>query len=338
MRAIVVREFGHYRDKAHLETLPIPVAGPGEVVVRNTATGISFAASLNIAGKYQRKPPLPFIPSPETAGVVHEIGEGVSRVQVGDAVMISGDGGGCAGYNLVQDICCHKIPHSIDPAVAAALVLSYTTSYGALTRRASLQAGETLLVHGAAGAVGMAAVEIGKAMGATVIAVAGGEAHCLSARRHGADFVIDHRQEDFRDKVLEITEGRGANVVYDSIGGDVTLASLRCMAWEGRLLTIGYASGTIPDIPANRLLLKNISAMGFNIGHFFGWTPGTKREDFIDDLDHMIRGVLDLYDKGALNPEIGKRYSLAQFHEAMDAVIDRKVDGKCVVLLGEDDY
>jgi NADPH2:quinone reductase len=338
MRAIVVHEFGHYKDVAKLETLPIPEPGPGEVVVRNKAAGVSFAASLNIAGKYQRKAPLPYIPSTETAGIVHAVGENVTRVAVGDHVMCSVNHGGAAGFCCIEDVACIKIPKDMDFAVGSAIITSYNTSYGALVRRAKLQSGETLLVHGAAGAVGMAAVEIGKALGATVIAVAGGETHCETARRHGADHVIDHRKENFRDVVLDITNGRGVDLVYDSIGGDVTIQSIRSLAWEGRLLTIGYACGTIPDIAANTLLLKNASAMGFNLGHFFGWSPGGNRREHIDALDEMAAGVLALYEKGQIKPEIGARFTLPQFVDALDAVIGRKVDGKCVVEMSEDDY
>src|SRR5690606_7679372 len=246
MRAIVVRKFGHHHDVARLETLPKPEPAPGHVVVRNKAAGVSFAASLNIAGKYQRKAPLPYIPAPECAGIVEAVGEGVTRVTVGDHVMCSVDNGGAAGFCHIPEVSCFRIPKEMDFGVGTAIITSYNTSYGALTRRAELKAGETLLVHGAAGAVGMAAVEIGKALGATVIAVAGGEKHCASAKRHGADHVIDHRKQNFRDVVMEITGGKGVNVVYDSIGGDVTIQSIRSLAWEGRLLTIGYASGTIP--------------------------------------------------------------------------------------------
>lgn len=338
MRAIVVEEFGHYQDVAKLVDRPIPEPGPNEVLIKNTAAGVSFAASLTVAGKYQRKPPLPFTPSPEYAGIVEKVGSAVTRVKAGDHVMLNADGGGLAGYSVADELCCHKIPADMDPAVGAMLVLSYTTSYGALIRRAGLKAGETLVIHGAAGAVGTAAIEIGKALGATVIAVAGGEKHTETARKHGADYVIDHRKEDFRERVLEITNGRGAEVIYDSIGGEVTHKSLRCIAWEGRLLTIGYACGTIPEIPANLLLLKNVSAMGFNLGHFYGWTPGTKRSDFTEALDEMIGGLIDLYNEGKLKPEVGARFPLHQFHDAMDAVINRTVDGKCVVMLGEEDY
>ena len=338
MRAIVVKEYGHYKNMAKLETLPIPKPGPGEVVVRNKAAGVSFATSLNIAGKYQRKPPLPYIPSTEVAGIVHAIGDNVSRVAVGDHVMCSVDNGGAAGFCQIQDICCHKIPEDMDFGAASSLITSYTTSYGALTRRANLQSGETLLVHGAAGAVGMAAVEIGKALGATVIAVAGGEKHCAAARRYGADHVIDHRQSDFREIVMDITGGRGVDLIYDSIGGDVTRQSLRTLAWEGRLLTIGYASGDIPTIAANTLLLKNASVLGFNLGHFFGWSPGGSRAQYIDALDNMVGGVLKLHAEGKIKPEVGARYPLSRFIEALDAVIDRKVDGKCVVEMSEEDY
>lgn len=339
MHAIIVREYGHYQENAQLENIPKPEApGVGEVLIRNKAAGVSFATSLNIAGKYQRKPPLPFTPGTEVGGVVEAVGPGVSRVSVGDHVMCNVDSGGISGFNVTSEFSCHKIPTDMSFEAGSMLITSYTTSYGALVRRANLKSGEVLLVHGAAGAVGLAAVEIGKAIGATVIAVAGGEKHCEAARRHGADHIIDHRQSNFRDVVMEITEGRGVDVVYDSIGGDITHQSIRAMAWEGRLLTIGYACGEIPDIPANMLLLKNISAMGFNLGHFFGWSPGGNREQHIDDLDEMIAGVLKLYADGKIAPEIGARYSLSQFREAMDAVIDRKVDGKCVIMIEEDDY
>ncbi|OUR77796.1 hypothetical protein A9Q83_09770 [Alphaproteobacteria bacterium 46_93_T64] len=338
MRAIVIKEFGHYREKAVLETLLIPEPGPGQVVVQNKIAGVSFAMSLVMAGKYQRKPPLPFTPGTEVSGVVHSVGAGVTRVASGDRVMCNADQGGNGGYNLVDELCCHKISDDISFQEATMMVLSYTTSYGALVRRAKLEKGETLLVHGAAGAVGVAAVEIGKALGATVIAVAGGKKHCDMAARHGADYVIDHREDEFREKILEITEGRGVDVVYDSIGGDVTHQSIRSMAWEGRLLTIGYACGEIPKIPANLLLLKNISAMGFNLGHYYGWTPGVERKDFVHIVDEMVAGVLKLHSEGMIKPEVGAVYSLADFNEAMDAVLERKVDGKCVVELTDDDY
>ena len=338
MRAIVVRKFGHHHDVARLETLPKPEPAPGHVVVRNKAAGVSFAASLNIAGKYQRKAPLPYIPAPECAGIVEAVGEGVTRVTVGDHVMCSVDNGGAAGFCHIPEVSCFRIPKEMDFGVGTAIITSYNTSYGALTRRAELKAGETLLVHGAAGAVGMAAVEIGKALGATVIAVAGGEKHCASAKRHGADHVIDHRKQNFRDVVMEITGGKGVNVVYDSIGGDVTIQSIRSLAWEGRLLTIGYASGTIPNIAANTLLLKNASAMGFNLGHFFGWSPGGSRAEHIETLDGFTAGVLDLYRQGKIDPEVGARFPLERFNDALDAVINREVDGKCVVEMSDVDY
>ena len=338
MRAIVVHEFGHYLTAANLENLPVPSPGKGEVVVKQKASGVSFATSLTIAGKYQRKPPRPFSPITESSGIVHAIGDGVTRVKVGDRVMCNVDSGGLSGFNLMEEVCCHVMPEKMTFAEGTAMVISYTTSYGALVRRAKLQADEWLVVHGAAGAVGVAAVEIGKAIGAKVIAVAGGASHCKTAKEHGADYVIDHREEDFREKIMQITDGIGADVIYDSIGGDVMANSIRALAWEGRILTIGYASGTIPDIPANRLLLKNASVMGFNLGHFFGWSPNGNRHDHVKDLDEMVAGVFDLYRKGCLKPTIGARYPLHEFKEAMTAVLDRKVDGKCVVEFDEADY
>lgn len=338
MRAIVVHKYGPHRDVTSLENFPIPEPGPGQVVVRNKAVGVSFGMSLAIAGKYQRKTPLPFVPATEAAGIIHSVGPGVTRVAPGDHVMCNVDQGGAGGFNLTEAICCHKIPKEMDFGAGAMIVLSYNTSYGALVRRANLKAGETLLIHGAAGAVGTAAIEIGKALGATVIAVAGGEKHCETAHKHGADHVIDHRQQEFRERVLEITNGRGVDVVYDSIGGDVTHQSIRSLTWEGRLLTIGYACGEIPKIPANLLLLKNISAMGFNLGHFFGWSPGGKRADYVEVVDEITAGVLKLYTEGKIKPEVGASFTLPELNEALDAVLERKVDGKCVITFGEDDY
>ncbi|WP_025897465.1 NADPH:quinone oxidoreductase family protein [Sneathiella glossodoripedis] len=331
MRAIVVREFGEPAKVAKLEELDITNPGPGEVVIKNYAAGISFAMSLNIQGKYQRKAPLPYIPGSESAGVVHAVGEGVSRVKVGDRVMCNVDSGALAEYNCVRDICCHKIPGEMSFEQAATLITSYTTSYGALTLRANIKPGEWVMVLGAAGGVGLAAVEIAKALGCMVIAVAGGKSHCDTAKAHGADHVIDHRQLDFREEVLRITGGRGVDVVYDSIGGDATIQSIRSLAWEGKLLTIGYASGTIPDIPANRLLLKNASVMGFNMGHYYGWAPGVDRAEHSHTVDAMISGVLELFSDGHLRPEIGAVYTIDQFQEALAAVINRKVDGKCIL-------
>lgn len=338
MRAIVVHEFGPHHEKAVLGNLEIPVPGPGEVVIQNRAAGISFAMSLNIQGKYQRKAPLPYIPGSESAGVVYAVGPDVTRVIVGDRVMCNVDSGACAGYNKVRDICCHKIPDGASFEDAATMITSYTTSYGALVLRAKLRAGETLMVLGAAGGVGLAAVEIGKALGATVIAVAGGESHCQTAKDHGADYVIDHRAQDFREAALKLTNGVGVDAVYDSIGGEATLQSIRSLASEGRLLTIGYASGTIPDVPANRLLLKNASVMGFNMGHYYGWAPGVDRADHVETVDKMIKGVLDLYVAGHIRPDIGATYTLDTFHDALDAVLARQVDGKCILQISEADY
>lgn len=338
MKAVVVHEFGPFEDVAGLENLEIPKAGPGEVVVQNKAVGISFGMWLNIGGKYQRRAPLPYIPGSEGSGVVVEVGEGVTRVAPGDRVMFNVDDGGCAGFNKVLDICCHKMPDNMSFSDACALANSYTTSYGALVRRAKLTAGETLLVHGAAGGVGLAAVEIGKALGARVIGVAGGEAHCTTAKEHGADHVIDHRENDFKEKVREITDGRGVDVVYDVVGGETTRKSISSLAWEGRLLTIGYVSGTIPEVPANLLLLKNASIMGFNLGHFFGWTPGVPRQEVSSALDEMVKGLFTLYEKGHLKPQVESYLGLSQFQTALGAVIDRTVNGKCIIEHQEEDY
>lgn len=346
MRAIVCREFTDYHN-LKVEAFPDPALDgthPGGnwaedgVLIDTHAAGLSFATSLVIAGKYQRKPPRPFTPGSEAAGVVTAVGSGVTHVKPGQRVVAALDWGGHAGRCRARRACVHAIPDTMSFEEATAFALSYPTSYGALTWRSKLQAGETLLVHGATGAVGIAAVEIGKALGATVIATASTEEKIAFAKQRGADHGIVLRHgEHFYENVRTITRGRGADVIFDPIGGDTLIESLRCTAMEGRLLTIGYAAGDIPKIPANLLLLKSCAVMGFNYGTYVGWGLIDERDHFAPRVSTMMSDLMRLYERGALQPRVSHRFSLDQFVEGLDNLLDRRVLGKSVVVMTDGD-
>ncbi|MCC2665432.1 MAG: NADPH:quinone oxidoreductase, partial [Geminicoccaceae bacterium] len=256
MRAVVCRELSGL-DGLGLEDVPLPEPGPGEVRIRVRAAGLNFADSLMIKGQYQDKPALPFVPGLEVAGQIERCGEGVAGFAPGERVMATPDHGGFAEAVVTRAGNVVRLPDSIDYPAAAGFAIAYGTAYGALCWAGRLQAGETLLVHGAAGGVGLATVECGRALGARVIATARGPERLSVAKAHGADEVIDTASEDVRARVRELTDGRGADVVFDPVGGELFTASLRSIAWQGRILVVGFASGAIPQIPANLLLVKN---------------------------------------------------------------------------------
>ncbi len=336
MRAVVCHEFGPYED-LEVEDIPAPEPPEDGVVIDVHAAGVSFATNLVVAGKYQRRPPRPFSPGTEIAGIVRQLADGVDRVAVGDRVFAGVDWGGQAGQCATHSVYVHKLPEGMSFAQGTLMGLSYPTAYGALVWRAQLQPGETALIHGATGAIGLAAVEIAKAKGARVIAVAGGEEKTAVAREHGADEVIDHQSENFRDRVLDMTDGAGADVIYDSIGGEVAKQSLRCITESGRLLTLGYASGEIPALPANMFLLKNISWVGFNYGTYLGWGPKQDRHKHAALIDEMQTDLTAMFAAGQIAPRIGARYPLDEFKEALDAVLARRVIGKCVIEIDDAD-
>ena len=267
MRAMICRQWGGPED-LRLEDVPSQPLKAGQVRIEVRAAGVSFATTLVIAGKYQRRPPFPFAPGTEVAGVVIEADAACKRLKVGDEVVAVLDWGGLAEEAVAHEVNVFPKPHNLGFVEAIQLAISYPTSGGALTWPEALdvQRGQTLLVHAAAGGVGMAAVEIGKILGATVIATAGGARKTAFAKAHGADHVIDYSSADFREEVLKITGGRGVDRVYDPVGGEVFAQSLRCMAVGGRICPIGFASGTIPQIPANILLVKTLAVTGFNYG------------------------------------------------------------------------
>lgn len=325
MRAIVVDRFLTPAD-LRVSDVPLPHPGPGEVRIGVRAAGCNFSDILMLKGEYQVKPPFPFVPGSEVAGTVDELGAGVAGLAVGDRVMARCGTGGFAEAVVVAAAACVKLPAALSFEAGAAISTVYPTSYAALVWRAALQPGETLLVHAAAGGVGLAAVQIGRALGARVLATAGGREKCEIARRAGASQVLDYREQpDFVAWVLEATEGRGADVVYDSVGGETTDRSLKCIAWNGRLLVIGFASGEIPTVKLNRVLLKNVSLVGLH------WSAYPEREPA--RVGECFAGLFALAEaKGGIEPLVSARLPLEQAGEALASLAARDTVGKVVLI------
>ena len=322
MKAWRVHEYGDYHAVMRLEDgiEARPPAG-AETRLRVLAAGVNFADSLSIAGKYQVKQPLPFTPGGEVMGEVVEVGS-ESRFRRGDRIVAFGTGA-FAEECTVPDARAFAVPAAIPPRHAAALLSTYQTSHLALVRRARLASGETLLVHSGAGGVGTAAVQIGRRCGATVIATAGSDDKLAVCRDAGADHVINYRRQDFVAEVKRLTGDRGADVIYDPVGGDVFDQSTRCIAWEGRLLVVGFTSGRIPSIAANRILLKNIAVVGLN------WPDYATRERSV--LDDAHADILRWYGEGVIAPVIYAAVPLPEVPRALDLVLARDSYGKVVV-------
>lgn len=333
MRALVCREFGDYRSAVKVETVAEPALPPRGVRVAVDYAAVSFAMSLWIAGKYQRKPPLPFTPGTEVTGTVIETASGVTEFKPGDKVLALLDWGGFAEQACATEHTVYRLPEGIDPGSALHLGISYGTAYGGLVWRANLRAGETLLVLGASGAVGLAAVELGKALGARVIGAAGGAAKCAQAKAHGAQTTIDYSSQDLREAVRAATGGRGVDCVFDPVGGGQSDAALRSLALEGRLVAIGFASGTIPQIPANLLLVKNISVLGFNFGTYVGWSPGDGRAQHEQRVRAAYKKIFDWYREGCLAPVLAETFPLERYVDAQDTVMSRRALGKVALKL-----
>jgi NADPH2:quinone reductase len=326
MRALQCQTLGKPSDLKLVDLPDLPSPKAGEIKIKVASAGLNFADTLMIAGQYQQKPDLPFTPGLEIGGTVLEIGPGETRIKVGDKVMAAVDHGGFAEQAIARAADVVPIPTGMDPVVAGGFVIAYGTSYGALVWKARLQEGELLLVHGAAGGVGLTAVEIGKALGAKVIATAGGADKCAVAAEHGADWTIDYRSENVRDRVKAIAAGLGrdgVDVVYDPVGGEIFDASLRCVAWGARLLVVGFAAGQIQKIPANILLVKNIDAQGFYWGSYRRHHPALILECF--------EGLGRLYAAGRLKPHISHRFALENYSQAFDILVARKSTGKIVL-------
>jgi NADPH:quinone reductase len=322
MKALLCKAWGG-PETLVLEELPSPHPGPGEVVVDVKAAGVNFPDVLIIQNKYQLKPPLPFAPGAELAGVIKEIGAGVTGFKAGDRVIAMPMWGAFAEECVVRATQLIRMPAGLDFPVAAAFTLTYGTSWHALKDRGQLRAGETLLVLGAAGGVGLAAIEIGKALGARVIAAASSAEKLAVCRAHGADETIDYAAEDLRARLKALTGDKGADVVYDPVGGQYAEPAVRSTAWRGRYLVVGFANGEIPRIPLNLLLLKGSALVGVY------WGDWTRREPAAAAAG--MAELLDWLAAGKLKPHLSARYPLARAAEALVALAGRKVAGKLVV-------
>ncbi len=322
MRAVLCKELGG-PEKLVIEDVPPPPIRAGTVRIAIHAAGVNFADTLLISGQYQDRPPLPFIPGMELAGVITELGAGVSGLKVGDRVLSSVGRGAYAEEAVIEADSAHPIPAAMDFVTAAAFPVAYSTSHGAFAWRGRLRAGESVLVLGASGGVGLTAVEIAKTMGATVIAAAGGAEKLAVAKRAGADHLIDYASDDLRERVKALTDGRGVDVVYDPVGGDAFDQSLRCIAWEGRIIIIGFAAGRIPQIPANLVLVKNIDVIGFFWGSYRRYKPQLQAESF--------QQLFRWYEEGKLKPHVSHHLPLEQVKHALELLKTRKSTGKVVL-------
>jgi NADPH2:quinone reductase len=322
MKAVLCKEYGLPGSLVY-EDVPSPKPGTGQVVVSVKACGVNFPDTLIIQGKYQFKPEMPFSPGGEVAGVVKEIGEGVTRVKPGDRVIAFNTWGGFAEEMVVDADRTIAMPATMEFVPASAFVLTYGTSYHALKDRAEIKAGESLLVLGAAGGVGLAAIQLGKAMGARVIAAASSDAKLQVCRDNGADELINYGSEDLRARVKAITAGKGVDVVYDPVGGPYSELALRDMAWKGRFLVVGFAAGDIPKVPLNLTLLKGCSIVGVFWGSFTKNEPEKNRENNWE--------LMAMYAAGKIKPHIHAVYPLERAAEALNEVLNKRVTGKVVL-------
>lgn len=322
MKAVRCKDWGP-PDQLVLEDLPAPVPGPGQAVVAVRAAGVNFPDVLTVQGKYQYRPELPFTPGNEFSGVVSAVGPGVAAFAPGDRVIGFTRTGGFAEQALAPVESLVAMPSGMDFDTAAAITLTYGTSYHAVADRAALQAGETMLVLGAAGGVGLAAIEIGKALGARVIAAASSDEKLAVCKAHGADALINYEREDLRAAIREATGGRGPDVVYDPVGGRYSEPALRSIAWRGRHLVVGFAAGEIPRLPWNLMLLKGASVVGVFWGDF------TRKEPLAQQA--AMRRMLDWMAEGRLKPLVAQRYKLADTARALEDMAARKIVGKAVI-------
>ena len=322
MRAILCKEWGE-PDTLVLDEVDSPCPGSGEVKVRLRAAGVNYADIVLVRGHYQEKPSLPFSPGLEGAGEVLSVGEGVTTFTPGDKVMAVIGNGAFAEEAVVSVNSVFPIPEGMDYFMAAAFPVAYGTSHIALTDRAEIKSGQTLLVLGAAGGVGLTAVECGKALGATVIAAASTKEKLEIAKKHGAQHLINYVDEDLRSSVRKITEGRGVDIVYDPVGGDLSKSAMRSMNQLGRMLIIGFAAGDIPSFPANYLLVKNISVVGV----YWGWYRLNRPEIFKKSFENLSAW----YAEGHLKPHISRIFPLEQVPKALGLLESRQATGRIVI-------
>src|SRR5215468_12289803 len=325
MRAVICRAWGAVEDLT-IEDVPAPTPAADEVLIDVRATSVNYADSLMVAGKYQTRPPFPFSPGLETAGVVALCGAGVTRFKPGDRVMATLSWGGLAEQAVAKEGEAFAIPDGMSFEEAGAFPIAYISSDVALRWQGRLEAGETLLVLGAAGGVGLTAVEIGKAMGARVIAGASTAEKLAVAREHGADGLVNYATENLTERVMALTEDKGADVCFDPVGGELADAALSALGWGGRMLLVGFVGG-VQQIPANRLLVKNRSALGCSLRYYRWHAP--------DKLRRSVEALLAWYREGKLRPCVTDRLPLERTVEAIKLLTDRKAVGKIVVLPGK---
>jgi NADPH2:quinone reductase len=322
MRAIVCEKLGEPSDLVLRDMPEPPDPGAGEIKVALAARGVQFVDVLMIAGKYQTKPDLPFIPGSEAAGEVVAVGDGVTDFSVGDLVMTRHSPGAFAEMATIPAKMALPVPSTMSLVKAAGFRSAYTTAYHALVQRGRQQEGEVLLVHGASGGIGLAAVQVGKVLGATVIATGGSDEKLAVVTENGADHVINI-SDGFRDRVKELTDGRGADVIYDPIGAEVFDESMRCLNWGARILILGFVGGGPALAKTNHLLIKGASAVGVRVGGFNEFEPDTAAAN--------LRVLVDWAEAGKITPHVSHTFPLDRVEDAMQAIIDRKVVGKCIL-------
>ncbi len=322
MKAVLCKSHG-MPDTLVVEDVPSPDLTEGQVLISVKACGVNFPDTLIIQGKYQFKPDLPFSPGGEVSGVIKAVGDGVTNVSVGDRVIAFSTWGGFAEELAVDANRLIRMSDKMEFEKASAFILTYGTSYHALKDRANIQPGETLLVLGASGGVGLAAIQLGKAMGARVIAAASTKEKLDVCAANGADELINYSSEDLRARVKEITQGAGVDVIYDPVGGPLSEKALRDMSWGGRFLVVGFAVGEIPKVPLNLALLKGCSIVGVFWGDF------TRREPALNEANNQE--LMRLFEAGKISPHIHKVYPLTKASEALNELLDKKVSGKVVL-------
>ena len=324
MKAVLCKSFGPAEDLS-LEEVDEPNIKPGHVIVAVRASAVNFPDVLMIEGNYQSRPDFPFSPGGEFSGIVTEVADDVANWSVGDEVFGSLGHGCFAEKILVNARALRAKPSSMSFAVAAGISTTYGTSYYALKQRANLQPGETLLVLGAAGGVGLAAVELGKAMGARVIAAASSDEKLAVAKAAGADELINYSDGQLKDKVKALTDNRGADVIYDPVGGELFDQCMRCIAWYGRVLIVGFVGGDIPRVPTNLILLKSCQVVGVFYGAFSGLFPQDNQQNFEE--------LMAMFEQGKIDPLIGAEFALSDYAAALNCLAERKAVGKVVVNL-----
>ncbi len=322
MKALVCHSYGTSENLV-LENVDDLIVEPGKVVIDVYAASLNFPDTLQIQGKYQFQPPMPFTPGSEIGGIISAVGAGVAGLQVGDRVMATPSIGGMAEQVLAAPSAVRKIPDNMDFKTAAGFAMVYTTSYHALKQRAQLKPGETLLVLGASGGVGMAAVELGKLMGARVIAAASSNEKLEFVKHADPDELLNYSDGELKEKVKALTDEKGADIIYDPVGGDLFDQATRCINWNGRILIVGFTSGRIPEYKANLALLKGASMVGVFLGRFRKEEPALYEENFAE--------LLDFYRNGRLRPIVTQTFAMEDYVAAFSVFTERRVMGKVVL-------